>query len=44
MSPLPLLTALLLIGLALPATAETPWLIAALAMAGTAPALLRKSD
>jgi hypothetical protein len=44
MSQLPVLAALLLIGLVLPVTAETPLLIAALALAGMTPALLRKPD
>lgn len=44
MSQLPILVAMLLIGLAMPATVETPLLISALAMAGVAPALLRKPD
>lgn len=41
MSQLPLITAMLLIGLMLPATAETPLLVAALALAGMAPMLRR---
>lgn len=44
MSQLPLVTALLLIGLVLPASPETPALIAVLALAGLTPALLRKPD
>jgi hypothetical protein len=44
MSQLPLLVAMLLLGLATPVTAETPLLIVTLAMAGMAPALLRKPD
>jgi|GEM_PF-6565049 hypothetical protein len=44
MSQLPLLLAMLLIGLAAPATAETPLLICGLALAGLAPALLRRPD
>lgn len=44
MNQLPLLLAMLLIGLATPATAETPALIASLALAGLAPALLRRPD
>ena len=44
MNQLPLLIAMLLIGLAAPAAAETPYLICGLALAGLAPALLRKID
>ncbi len=44
MSQLPLLFAMALIGLAAPAAAETPYLICGLALAGLAPALLRKAD
>jgi hypothetical protein len=42
MSQLSLLTALLLVGLALPPVAETPLLVTALALAGLTPALLRR--
>jgi hypothetical protein len=41
MSRLPLIIGMLLIGVMLPATAETPALIAALALAGMAPMLRR---
>jgi hypothetical protein len=44
MSHLPLVTALLLLGLVLPVTADTPALIAALGVAGLAPAMLRRPD
>jgi hypothetical protein len=42
MSQLPILAALVLLGPVLPATDETPALIAALAVAGVTPALLRR--
>jgi hypothetical protein len=44
MIQLPILAALALIGLVLPVTAETPAVIAALAVAGVAPALIRRPD
>lgn len=44
MSQLTVLAALLLVGLALPPTAETPLLITALGLAGAVPALLRRPD
>jgi hypothetical protein len=44
MSQLPILLAMLLIGLAVPFTPDTPLLLCCLALAGITPALLRKPD